>query len=147
MATFRCGRFPAGTAHIRTAAGDLVKFVDGVAHVDDPQTADGLRGVPDDFEITEDPPVQRLYTLDEVVAEFGVVLPVDEDPPHPPPESSEPELTPQPDPTYEPEDAETVTVTAADIRKWAKENGVDCPGKGKIPQAVADAYLAAHVDN
>lgn len=30
------------------------------------------------------------------------------------------------------------------IRTWAAENGVDCPSKGRIPQAIVEAYIKAH---
>lgn len=29
------------------------------------------------------------------------------------------------------------------IRAWASDNGVDCPARGRVPQAVVDAYTAA----
>ncbi len=31
---------------------------------------------------------------------------------------------------------------AALVRAWARENGVECPAKGRIPAAVLDAYSA-----
>lgn len=31
----------------------------------------------------------------------------------------------------------------AEIRQWAKDNGVTCPATGRIPRAVLDAYTAA----
>lgn len=55
MSTFRCGRFPTGTAHVRTAAG-VVDFIDGRAEVDDPDVATALREVLPVFQITEDEP-------------------------------------------------------------------------------------------
>jgi hypothetical protein len=30
------------------------------------------------------------------------------------------------------------------LRKWANENGVDCPPTGRVPQRVREAYAAAH---
>lgn len=32
----------------------------------------------------------------------------------------------------------------ADVRSWAKENGVEVSGRGRVPQNVIDQYLAAH---
>lgn len=32
----------------------------------------------------------------------------------------------------------------ADVRAWAREAGVDCPKKGRIPKDVFAAYEAAH---
>ena len=55
MSVFRCGRFPLGVAHVRTAAG-IVRFQDGTATVDDPTVAQALRAVPEAFAITEDGP-------------------------------------------------------------------------------------------
>jgi hypothetical protein len=37
-------------------------------------------------------------------------------------------------------------ITAKDIRAWAAENGVDCPGIGVLPSRVAKAYDEAHQD-
>lgn len=34
--------------------------------------------------------------------------------------------------------------SAAEVRTWAKENGHDVPGRGRIPQPVRDQYDAAH---
>lgn len=34
--------------------------------------------------------------------------------------------------------------SAADIRAWAKDNGHDVPGRGRIPAEVRDAYKNAH---
>lgn len=34
--------------------------------------------------------------------------------------------------------------TPKQVRAWARENGVDCPQFGRVPQAVADQYSAAH---
>lgn len=31
--------------------------------------------------------------------------------------------------------------TAREVRTWAREHDVDCPGTGKVPQRVIDAYL------
>lgn len=53
MSVFRCGRFPSGTAYVRTAAG-IVEFTDGKAYVDDPAVAEALREVPGSFRITEE---------------------------------------------------------------------------------------------
>ncbi|NUO57267.1 MAG: hypothetical protein HOV78_11415 [Hamadaea sp.] len=33
---------------------------------------------------------------------------------------------------------------AKEIRAWARANGVDCPGTGRVPANVVDAYKAAH---
>ncbi|MFI0718917.1 histone-like nucleoid-structuring protein Lsr2 [Streptomyces sp. NPDC021224] len=33
---------------------------------------------------------------------------------------------------------------AADVRAWAAEQGIEVSAKGKIPQDVTDAYVAAH---
>lgn len=52
MPTFRCARFPTGLAKIRTTRG-IVEFRDGVAEVDDEETAAALREVPDVFGISE----------------------------------------------------------------------------------------------
>lgn len=35
------------------------------------------------------------------------------------------------------------SVTAAELREWAKVNGVDCPTVGRIPASVREAYEAA----
>lgn len=35
-------------------------------------------------------------------------------------------------------------VTSGQIRSWAWANGVQCPGAGRLPHAVLDAYDAAH---
>jgi lactate dehydrogenase-like 2-hydroxyacid dehydrogenase len=59
MPTFRCGRFPDGLVHIRTARGDIVDFADGVAVVDDQALAAALRKVPEAFEISEDKPAPK----------------------------------------------------------------------------------------
>lgn len=131
--TFRCGRFPEGEAHIRTPLGEIVTFVDGVATVADEALAAALREVPEDFQVTEDAPATPKITEEDRLR-ARANQPIE---PDPEPAQAEPVD----------EDAETVTVTAAAIRKWAKEAGVNCPAKGKIPQAVADAYLAAHADN
>lgn len=32
------------------------------------------------------------------------------------------------------------SVTAADLRAWARENGVECPAMGRVPTAVREAY-------
>lgn len=32
----------------------------------------------------------------------------------------------------------------SEIRLWAQENGHDVPGRGRVPNAVIDAYNAAH---
>lgn len=34
--------------------------------------------------------------------------------------------------------------TAADVRTWAAEQGIEVSAKGKLPQDVVDAYVAAH---
>ena len=42
--------------------------------------------------------------------------------------------------------AESRTVRARErspVREWAAANAVECPTRGRIPQAVHDAYLAA----
>lgn len=74
---FRCERFPTGVAHIRTAGGTVVDFVDGSAEVDDPELAAALLAVP---------------------AVFGIVqVDAEPDPPHDPPsDSGEPALTSHP---------------------------------------------------
>ncbi len=33
--------------------------------------------------------------------------------------------------------------SAADIRAWAKSEGVECPAKGRVPESVREAYEAA----
>lgn len=33
---------------------------------------------------------------------------------------------------------------APEVRRWAKGEGIECPGYGKIPNTVRDAYDAAH---
>lgn len=35
------------------------------------------------------------------------------------------------------------SVTAADLRRWAADNGVECPAMGRVPQQVRAAYEAA----
>lgn len=35
---------------------------------------------------------------------------------------------------------------AADVRAWAKEQGLDVPAKGKLPDELVEAYRAAQVD-
>lgn len=30
------------------------------------------------------------------------------------------------------------------LRKWAAENGIDCPARGRIPERVTEAYRAVH---
>ena len=37
----------------------------------------------------------------------------------------------------------TTGPSAAEIREWAAENGVECPARGRIPQAVTKAFEAA----
>lgn len=37
------------------------------------------------------------------------------------------------------------SVTAAELRQWARENGVECPERGPIPEAVRVAYDEAEV--
>ena len=34
--------------------------------------------------------------------------------------------------------------SSAEIRAWARDNGMDVPNRGRIPQAVADAWEAAN---
>jgi hypothetical protein len=34
--------------------------------------------------------------------------------------------------------------TAADVRKWAAENGVEVPDKGRVPKSITTQYRAAH---
>lgn len=34
--------------------------------------------------------------------------------------------------------------TAADVRGWAKDNGIDVPARGRIPQEVRDAFDSAN---
>lgn len=46
MALFRCARFPAGTAHIRTDLGVVVLFRDGAAEVSDLDLVAALLRVP-----------------------------------------------------------------------------------------------------
>lgn len=53
MFVFRCERFPAGTAHIRTASGAVVDFRDGQATVDDAELAEQLCQVPAVFRIVQ----------------------------------------------------------------------------------------------
>lgn len=74
---FRCERFPTGLAHIRTAGGVVVDFVDGSAEVDDPDLAAALLAVP---------------------AVFGIVqVDIEPDSPHDPPSGpGGPELTSHP---------------------------------------------------
>ena len=36
------------------------------------------------------------------------------------------------------------SATTAEIRQWAMENGWDTSPRGRLPQEVRDAYLAAH---
>jgi hypothetical protein len=43
----------------------------------------------------------------------------------------------------EPDDDVVVEWDARTVRAWAAEHGVDCPTRGKVPQRVIDAYLAA----
>ncbi|MFJ2029432.1 hypothetical protein [Streptosporangium sp. NPDC087985] len=61
MSVFRCERFPAGEAPIRTTAG-LVYFVDGRAEVESPELAQALREVPDVFGIVEEDAEVRTTT-------------------------------------------------------------------------------------
>lgn len=35
------------------------------------------------------------------------------------------------------------TADAADIRAWARENGIQVPARGRIPAPIRDSYLAA----
>lgn len=49
----------------------------------------------------------------------------------------EPEPAPEPEPEPEPEDNPDM----ATIRAWAKEQGMDVADRGKLPQAVLDAYV------
>lgn len=53
MTVFRCERFPRGVAHIRTAGGTVVDFIDGHAEVDDPDLAQALREVPAVYRVVE----------------------------------------------------------------------------------------------
>jgi Lsr2 len=115
MAKFACGRFPDGVVPIRTVAG-IVDFHDGLAEVDDSEVAAALREVPSVFQITED----------------GTA-------PETPAPAVEDERSPQAD-----EQQDATAPKASEIRAWAKENGVECPAKGKVPQVVRDAYDAAH---
>lgn len=47
-------------------------------------------------------------------------------------------------PTVEEEKAEGPS--AAQVRAWAKDNGVDVPAKGKLPEAVVSAYKQAQAE-
>lgn len=38
----------------------------------------------------------------------------------------------------------TGSVSAADIRQWARENGFDVPERGRVSAEVREAYAAAH---
>lgn len=40
--------------------------------------------------------------------------------------------------------AENATLTPAQVRTWARENGIDVSPKGKIPADVVERYQAAH---
>lgn len=46
----------------------------------------------------------------------------------------------------EPETGKSGRPKRADVRAWAKEQGIDVPAKGKIPDDVVDRYLEAHAD-
>lgn len=46
-------------------------------------------------------------------------------------------------PAPEPEPAETGPDSKA-VRAWAAENGIDVPKRGKVPDAVVEAYTKAH---
>lgn len=35
-------------------------------------------------------------------------------------------------------------MSAAEVRRWATENGIDCPRVGRVPAAVMEAYTAEH---
>ncbi|WP_158554054.1 Lsr2 family DNA-binding protein [Micromonospora deserti] len=50
----------------------------------------------------------------------------------------EPESDPEPAP-----EQKTAQPKPADVRRWAKENDVECPARGSIPESVVDAYKAA----
>lgn len=41
-------------------------------------------------------------------------------------------------------DTETDTVTAAEYRQWAQQEGLDVADRGRIPERIKDAYWAAH---
>ena len=56
MTVLRCRRFPRGTVHIRTAAGDVVDFHDGRADLDDPDLVEALLAVPPVFGIELESP-------------------------------------------------------------------------------------------
>lgn len=45
--------------------------------------------------------------------------------------------------TPNPAAEEATAPKPAEIRQWAKENGVACPATGRVPRAVLDAYAAA----
>lgn len=51
------------------------------------------------------------------------------------------ETPPTSDPVEPPADQRPVT--AAEVRAWAANNGIDVPAKGRLPEAVMDQYLAA----
>ena len=44
----------------------------------------------------------------------------------------------------EPSPVEAAPASAAEVRAWAKANGVKVPARGAVPDAVRDAYNTAH---
>lgn len=54
-----------------------------------------------------------------------------------------PASTPDPDKGKTSDDTPSEEPTAAQVRAWARENDVDVPAKGKLPEAVVAAYKQA----
>lgn len=54
------------------------------------------------------------------------------------------EVAQTPTPRVERATGDEQVPTAAQVRRWAKQAGVDCPARGQVPQHVVDAYQDAH---
>lgn len=44
----------------------------------------------------------------------------------------------------EPQPEQLPKASAADVRAWAADNGIDCPDRGRVPLKVVQAYIQAH---
>lgn len=107
-------------------------------HID---RGDGKGWVPDDTQPEPAPePVAHKPLQPSVQAAGGWRL-APEPPPEPPPEPEpvsepEPASEPEPEPASEPE-----RPTNAEVRAWAKTQGIDVSARGPVPDDLVDQYL------
>jgi len=64
-----------------------------------------------------------------------------EEPVAPPEPEPEPEEEPKPEEVVEEEPSEEEAPSDAEIRAWAKEEGIDVPARGKLAKDIVDLYL------